>query len=200
MRELRADTNGHTPIAARLSRALSVLLLGLVAPLLVPGTVTAQVEDGQTFKDWRARCETLKDEAGKEVRQCHIFQAIDLKNKKLDIALGPPDGERALRLLTFQIAHNPTKPGQIVAILTTPLGTSLLPGMRIKVDEGKELRFPFERCLTIGCRVAMVLDDNLITQMKRGNKAFVLFHDMRGKGISLPVSLSGFTAALNSLK
>jgi invasion protein IalB len=190
----------ETGRAGRWSRARrSISVLGISFALMATSfTIEAAPQDGQQFKDWRVRCETLKDGKGKERTQCHMFQAIDLKNKKLDIALGP--AKDALRLLTFQVAYHPNKPNQIVAFLTTPLGTSLLPGLRLKIDDGKELSFPFERCMTVGCRVAMAVTDKLIAELKSGKKANVLFHDMRGKGISLPVSLSGFTAGLRSLK
>ena len=133
------------------------------------------------------------------MRQCHMFQAIDLKNDKINISLEKPDG-KALRLLTFQVGFTPGKPDQVFAILTTPLGTSLRPGLRIKIDENDELRVPFERCMNVGCKVVLALDDKMLSQLRKGSKARVQFHDLRGKGIALPASLSGFTAALRSLK
>ena len=125
-------------------------------------------------------------------------QSIHLKNNKIGIELQAPEG--SLRLLTFLVAYSPRDPNQAFAILRTPLGTSLLPGLAMSIDGGKELKFGFERCLNIGCQVAFPVDEAMLKEMRRGSKAEVKFFDMRGKGIALPVSLSGFTAALRSLK
>ena len=110
------------------------------------------------------------------------------------------ESRTAKHLLTFQVGFTPGKAGQVFAILTTPLGTSLRPGLRIKIDDNDELRVPFERCMNVGCKVVLALDEKLLAQLRKGSKARVQFHDLRGKGIALPASLSGFTAALRSLK
>ena len=187
-------------LSNRCSRAIQSLLIASVAVLgLGLNPANAAPEHGKKFKDWQIACEQFKDPEGKNVRQCHMFQAIDLKNDKINISLEKPDG-KALRLLTFQVGFTPGKADQVFAILTTPLGTSLRPGLRIKIDDNDELRVPFERCMNVGCKVVLALDEKLLAQLRKGSKARVQFHDLRGKGIALPASLSGFTAALRSLK
>ena len=190
-----------TVILAQLIKSWTPRLFGLVlVPLLCSTSVAeAAPEHGKNYKDWKISCEEYKDPKGAKKRQCHMFQAIDLKNDKLDISLESPK-EGSLRLLTFQIAYNKAKPEHPIAIMTTPLGTSLRPGLSLKIDDGKELKLPFERCLNVGCRVGFLLDGTLVSEMRKGKKGQIVFYDMRGKGISLPVSLSGFTAALRSLK
>ena len=195
-----AKPNTDGQLSNRGYRVIQSLLIASIAVLgLGSNSANAAPEHGKKFKDWQIACEQFKDPEGKNVRQCHMFQAIDLKNDKINISLEKPDG-KALRLLTFQVGFTPGKPDQVFAILTTPLGTSLRPGLRIKIDENDELRVPFERCMNVGCKVVLALDNKMLSQLRKGSKARVQFHDLRGKGIALPASLSGFTAALRSLK
>ena len=88
---------------------------------------------------------------------------------------------------------------QPVLFITLPLGVTLAPGLALQVDEGEAMRIPYERCLGIGCRASTLLGDKMIAVMKKGKQAKVVFADPQGKQVAVPVSLSGFTAAFNSL-
>jgi len=156
--------------------ALLVLALGAPPAAALP-------ENGQKFKDWVAHCE--KTGEGKPV-QCFICQDLVLKKKKQ-------------RVLLIRIAIPPTRDDPI-AVLTLPLGISLPPGVSVRVDDGKPVRVRVERCVASGCIAGFPLNKELLAAFKAGSKAFVTIHDSRRKPATLPVSLSGFTAALTSLR
>ena len=79
----------------------------------------------------------------------------------------------------------------------------LPPGVIVKVDGGKEVPARFERCERRGCQVELLLKPEVLTILKAGREANVLFqiYDENGepKLVGVPFSLLGFTAALNEV-
>lgn len=161
----------------------AIAITGLVASSLLMSGSALAVESGKIFKDWRAQCETAP-ETGKEV--CHIFQNLTTKD----------DGKQILNVM---IGYLPNKE-EPVMILTLPLGIALPPGVQIQIDEGKAARAPVETCTPQGCRVGIPVTDDFINMMKKGNTMKVTFANLKRKGLTIPVSLSGFSAGINSLK
>ena len=88
-------------------------------------------------------------------------------------------------------------PGLLILL---PLGISLPPGTFLKIDQGEERRVPVERCESQGCRIELLLDDDLLARLKAGSRATVGFHVYDGQGkrprVDVPISLIGFSAAL----
>ncbi len=158
-------------------------LLALAALTAAGGSPAAEPDKPRVFKDWRIQCE--KPEGSAE--HCHMFQGRVLKE----------DGKR---LLHIAVGYSPTQDDQVIAILTLPLGISLPPGVSLQVDDGEPLTLEVEHCIPQGCRVLLQLDDKLLGAMKAGNQATVTFRDVSRQPVGVPVSLSGFTAALKALK
>lgn len=142
----------------------------------------AQPEDGQQFKDWTARCETLPDGT---TPPCYIMQSVLLKK-----------GNQPLLLVAVRNAVEGERPA---AFFSLPLGVSLPGGLSLTVDEGQPLRLRYERCDRNGCHAPLPLDDALLNSLKGGRWARVAFFDATRREISVPVSLLGFTAGFASL-
>lgn len=158
----------------------------LLACLLVGGLFTASahaVKTGDQFTDWVVACEQPNEEIPE---LCHIFQNLTLK-------------EEGVRVLHVQVGFIPDK-AHPVAIFTLPLGVALPPGIRLKVDEHEPVNFPIEVCVQDGCRAGLELTPDRLNMMKRGNKANVTFANIQRQGLTVPVSLSGFTAGVNALR
>ena len=165
---------------AAIAALLAATAVSAAEPTAEPEAKPARQE---IFKDWRIQCE--KPEGDEE--HCHIFQSVVLK-----------EGNR--RLLHLGVGYVPDQEDQVVAIFTLPLGISLPPGITLQVDEGESMRLPVEHCIPQGCRVLVPLDAKLLGTLKAGNKATVTFSDTARQPVGVPVSLQGFTAALNALK
>lgn len=168
----------------RISLALVTLFVAFSVALSTP---VYAVEDGTKYKDWTVRCEQYKRKQGDDFEQCHIFQ--DWKHK-----------EQKLRILHIAVAYPPKNGGRAVAVLTMPLGIFLPAGVKFKIDEGELRNLQIERCEPVGCKAGFPVDAGVLKDLKKGLKAFVTFQDMRRKPVTVPVSLRGFTAGLNSLK
>jgi len=134
------------------------------------------------FQDWVYQCgaEGLKDD------KCYIMQNIFIK-------------ESGLRLLGVAIGYvGPNKSPWL--LLTIPLGVFLPAGMSLDIDGGEEIKIPLRICLPDGCTSSIKLDKNLLTTMKKGSKANVVFVDGKTqKQIKVVVSLTGFTRAFLAL-
>ena len=157
----------------------------LVALTLVAATSAfGQAQEGQTFRDWRVRCE--KDAKG-QTKGCHIFQTVVTKEKRdpfLYVAVGLP-----------------AQPGgPPIALITLPLGIYLPSGVIFQVDDKQPIGLTVEHCDSDGCHTRLALDDELLPAMKAGLVATVKFRDIAGTPISVPVSLRGFTAGLAALQ
>ena len=86
-----------------------------------------------------------------------------------------------------------------VADIITPLGVLLEFGLRLKIDDGEERGAPFRICQSHGCLVREPLSTDVISSLKRGNVAQVTVAAEGAGPIDIEISLSGFTAAFDSL-
>ena len=139
--------------------------------------------DGQQFKDWVAACPEV--EGAGEVR-CFIFQNLAVRESNqpvLSIRIGYVRGSE-----------------QPAALMTVPLGVFLPVGMEIRVDESEPTRIAYQVCNQGGCIAALPMDDARIAAFKAGQKANISFQDGRRQPVTVPVSLSGFTAGFASLR
>lgn len=160
----------------------SILLCLFSLSLFFSANVQAKPENGKKFKDWTVVCEKLP-KSGKEV--CNIFQNVLNEKKKavLQVAIGYLPGMKKPQML-----------------LTMPLGVLLEPGLEFKGGTAKAVRLPFKVCVANGCVAMTMLDEAMIKGMKAGSKGGVKVAIAKDKVIEIPISLSGFTAAFNSLK
>ena len=158
----------------------------LLACLLTGGLLISPahaVKMGDKFTDWVVACEQ-PDEDVPEL--CHIFQNLALK-------------EGGVRVLHVQVGFIPNQTHP-VAIFTLPLGVALPPGVQMKVDEHEPVNFPIEVCVQDGCRAGLELTPDRLEMMKKGDKANVTFANVQRQGLTVPVSLAGFTAGVNALR
>jgi len=146
--------------------------------------IAAAEDKVKRFKDCGYKCEQTPD---KKKKICFIFQSVS--SKKDD-----------KRIADATIAYLP-KVDKPVLVITLPLGVLLPPGIQIGIDEEKKgIRVPFAQCTQAGCQARMALDDKMVTKMKAGKQMIVAFLTTQQKQLGFPISLSGFTAAIGSLK
>jgi invasion protein IalB len=137
--------------------------------------------DGNVLQDWTLRCQLPQPE--REV--CEMRQRIVDQN-----------GNRVVLAVVGRLP-NIDIPGLLILL---PLGIPLPPGTFFRIDQGQEERVQVERCESEGCRIELLLDDDLLPRLKAGNQATVSFHIYDGQGqqprVDVPISLIGFSAAL----
>jgi invasion protein IalB len=140
----------------------------------------------RTFQDWAVRCGRPAEAAAES---CEMLQ------QRQD-----EQGQTVLAIAVGDVPNN-DNPGMLIIL---PLGIWLPPGVVVKVDGGKEVPARVERCERRGCQVELLLEPDVLTILKSGREANVLFqiYDQSGqtKVVGVPFSLLGFTAALEEIK
>jgi invasion protein IalB len=167
--------------ASRWVRYGAAALFGLSA-FAASGAAEAQGMVKNTFGDWQMRCETP---AGATAEQCALVQNVVAEDRP----------SVTLVIIVLKTADGKSRLLRVVA----PLGILLPSGLGLKIDQTDIGRAGFVRCLATGCVAEVVMDDNLITQMRSGQAATFIVFQTPEEGIGIPVSLNGFAAGLDAL-
>jgi invasion protein IalB len=137
------------------------------------------------FEDWMVRCGRPR---GQEAEVCEMQQQqIDNEDRTvMAVAVGKVPGSSDVGLL-----------------ILLPLGILLPAGVTMQIDSGAAIPLEVERCERQGCRIERLIEPDLLSRLKAGTKATVFFEafDPQGKRqrLGVPISLLGFTAALNEV-
>jgi len=146
-----------------------------------PARAAPGPRDGKVLQDWTLRCQLPQPE--QEI--CEMRQRIVDQN-----------GNRVVLAVVGRLPNIDT-PGLLILL---PLGIALPPGAFLQIDQGEEQRVQIERCESQGCRIELLLDDDLLPLLKAGSRATIGFHVYDGQGerprVDVPISLIGFSAAL----
>jgi invasion protein IalB len=145
-----------------------------VAMVLVATGVAAE---GDALKsvhdDWQVRCDTP---SGAQEEQCALTQSV-IAEDKTDVWL---------RVTVIRTAKS-----RLMRVFA-PLGVLLPSGLRLKIDQVDVGRAGFVRCLPNGCVAEVVMDDNLLNQLRRGQTATFIIFQSPEEGIGFPINLKGF--------
>jgi len=102
-------------------------------------------------------------------------------------------------VLLVSIMH-PAAKKHPVAVVTTPPGIYLAPGIEIAVDKNKRFKLLYETCNAVGCHAGFELKPGVLGTFKRGNVALHRIYDAKQRVVDVKVSLSGFTKAMERLQ
>ena len=143
-----------------------------------PGSVVRE-----THGAWQVSCRTPP---GAKEEKCALVQSVtaeDRPNVGLTVVFYKAIGENK-KLLRVVV----------------PLGVLLPTGLGLKIDNQDVGNAPFLKCGKRGCVAEVVLQDEIISKLKKGETAMFIIFDTPEAGIGIPVSLQGFTDAFASLK
>jgi invasion protein IalB len=135
-----------------------------------------------TFGDWQIRCETP---AGAQAEQCAVYQNIVAEDRP----------NMTLLVIALRTADKKSQLLRVVA----PLGVLLPSGLGLRIDQTDIGRAAFMRCINTGCIAEAVIDEKLAEQLRTGQQATFIVFQTPEEGIGIPVSLSGFNQAFESL-
>jgi invasion protein IalB len=166
---------GRPPRASGLA-ALALGLLLLAAPASGQGVVKS------VHGDWQVRCDTPP---GAQSEQCALIQSVTAEDR-------PNVG------LTVIVLKTADQKSRLMRVLG-PLGVLLPSGLGLKVDQADIGRAGFVRCLPNGCVAEVVMDDNLVKQLRAGQTATFIIFQTPEEGIGIPMSLKGFGEGFDKL-
>jgi invasion protein IalB len=168
-----------------------VLALGPANPLgaqdaaaeIAPGATGPGSVVRETHGAWQVSCRTPP---GAKEEKCALVQSVtaeDRPNVGLTVVFYKAIGENK-KLLRVVV----------------PLGVLLPTGLGLKIDNEDVGNAPFLKCGKRGCVAEVVLQDEVIGKLKKGENAMFIIFDTPEAGIGIPVSLQGFSDAFAGLK
>jgi invasion protein IalB len=174
------------PDVARWSRPVASALAGLAALLaamtMFSGAAAAQGAVRSVHGDWQVRCETPP---GAQSEQCALMQSVTAEDR-------PNVG---LTVIVLKTSDQKSRLMRVVA----PLGVLIPSGLGLKIDNQDVGRAGFVRCLPNGCVAEVVMDDNLINQLRNGQTSTFIIFQTPEEGIGFPMSLKGFGEGFDKL-
>lgn len=164
----------------------------MTAALCLGGSAAlAQGQLRSTHGDWQLRCEqqTIAQPGStaplQPKEQCALVQSVAAEDRPnitlVVVALKTADGKsRLLRVVS-------------------PLNVLLPAGLGLRIDDADVGNTGFVRCLPTGCVAEVIMDDDLVRQLKAGKMATFIIFEKPEEGIGIPVSLNGFGEGFDGL-
>jgi invasion protein IalB len=148
----------------------------------LPDWAAAQGVVKSIYGDWQIRCDTPP---GAQSEQCALIQSVTAEDR-------PNVG------LTVIVLKTADQKSRLMRVLA-PLGVLLPSGLGLKINQADIGRAGFVRCLPNGCVAEVIMDDNLIKQLRTGQTATFIIFQTPEEGIGIPMSLKGFGDGFDKL-
>jgi invasion protein IalB len=165
-----------------LSRSARAALIGLALACGVSSAAVGQGAVRSVHNDWQIRCDTPP---GAQGEQCALMQSVVAEDR----------ANVGLTIVILKTADQKMRLMRVVA----PLGVLLPSGLGLKIDQTDVGRAGFVRCLPNGCVAEVVMDDNLLKQLRSGQTATFIIFQSPEEGIGFPMSLKGFGEGYDKL-
>jgi invasion protein IalB len=163
-------------------KAAFVVMTTLAALAGFPGQASAQGVVRSVHQDWQIRCDTPP---GAQTEQCALMQSVVAEDR----------ANMGLTVIVLKTADNKSRLLRVIA----PLGVLITQGLGLFIDKADIGHTGFVRCLPLGCVAEVVLDDNLIRQLRNGQTATFSIFQSPEEGIGFPMSLKGFGEGFDKL-
>ena len=157
-------------------------VLGLACLIGAAESAVAQGVVRSVHSDWQVRCDTPP---GAQGEQCALMQSVTAEDR----------ANMPLTVIVLKTADQKARLMRVVA----PMGVLLPAGLGLKIDQMDEGRAGFVRCLPNGCIAEVMMDDNLIKQLRGGQTATFIIFQTPEEGIGFPLSLKGFGEGFDKL-
>ncbi|MEJ8573254.1 invasion associated locus B family protein [Microbaculum marinum] len=183
-----------TNLKRRKSRLMSVIAAGAMALSYMAAPAAAQDTNTQAPAPApTGQMPTGDPKLGSWIKLCAPDQANEGKDVCLVTQEVRTDTGEFLASLSVQETLNAD--GKRVVRAAVPLGTLIQPGIRVQIDEGKQVAGKYVICLPNACYAEMEIDDSFVDGMKKGTNLVVLVINNQGKAVGIGLTLIGFTKA-----
>jgi len=164
------------------ARLIASAAAAFAACALIAGPLAAQGTVKSVHGDWQVRCDTPP---GAQGEQCALIQSVTAEDR-------PNVG------LTVIVLKTADQKSRLMRVLA-PLGVLLPSGLGLKIDKTDVGRAGFVRCLPNGCVAEVVMDDNLVKQLRSGTSATFIIFQTPEEGIGIPMGLKGLGEGYDKL-
>src|SRR6266550_2349386 len=180
--EATMGAGGRKRLMGALAPMFAVGALALTAVIAAPDHAAAQGAVRSVHNDWQIRCETPP---GAQGEQCALIQSVTAEDR----------ANVGITVIVLKTADQKARLMRVVA----PMGVLLPSGLGLKIDNTDVGRAGFVRCLPNGCVAEVVMDDNLLRQLRTGQTATFIIFQTPEEGIGFPMSLKGFGEGFDKL-
>jgi invasion protein IalB len=155
------------------------------APATPPVQGEAPQRTTATYADWIVQCESQAGPPPAKI--CDMAQVTALQGKNV------PFSRTAIA--------RPAKGKPVRLIVQVPVNASFGANVRIQTGDGDPgMAAPFARCVPAGCFADFDLSDDVLKKLRAASGAGKLsFADAGGHDVVVPLSLNGFSQALDAL-
>ena len=138
------------------------------------------------YGDWFVGCQDINAD-GQTIKACEMQQILEETNS----------GKAFIRISVLYPRGGKVPVLRIIA----PMGVLLQPGLKMRIDNGRENTLPFAICIDKppACVVELVMPNDLVTAMKRGNAGTFKLTFPRNQVVEAPFSLAGFTKSIGAI-
>lgn len=160
----------------------SLICSGVLASIVCFQALAAGADaETATYGDWTMRCVHREG-----LMPCDVIQSARQK-----------DGQQTIMQLSFSYVRE--KNLYAVQFLL-PLGFMIQPGVIVRIDEKTELKdWPVTRCTPQGCFVEKLVGAQDLVPFQTGKTGVISLAVRDGRILSLPISLNGFTTAMDEM-
>ena len=166
---------GNRALRRAFGRAWTIAACAAAIALAGLSQASAQGAVRSVHNDWQIRCDTPP---GAQSEQCALIQSVTAEDR----------ANVGLTVIVLKTADQKSRLMRVVA----PLGVLLPSGLGLKIDQTDVGRAGFVRCLPNGCVAEVVMDENLIRQLRTGQTATFIIFQTPEEGIGFPMALKGF--------
>lgn len=173
-------------------RIKAALILVSAATAMMLPSIPATAQDSTlapqattaTYRDWTVRCDHLPETPPRRV--CEVVQAVratDGQAVLAQIVIGQPAPDQPTKL-----------------IVQLPAGVWLPANVTLTAPSGESATATFTRCMQL-CVADADIAQPIVDALKAATEpAKLTFQDGSRRPIELPISLNGFTAAINAAR
>jgi len=162
--------------------SLAAAAFAFIAAAGTADRAAAQGAVKSVHSDWQVRCDTPP---GAQAEQCALIQSVTAEDR----------ANVGLTVIVLKTADHKARLMRVVA----PVGVLLPTGLGLKIDQTDVGKAGFVRCLPNGCVAEVVMDDNLVKQLRAGQTATFIIFQTPEEGIGFPMSLKGFGEGFDKL-
>jgi len=130
------------------------------------------------FENWAVTCNEFAD--GPRARRCSALLQILQQNTNQIV-------------FTWTVALDERK--QLVAVMQTPTGVVIPPGVELRVGKLPSQKIPFASCDSGRCIATTTLDANLLREMTISPTAEAVIQGSQGNTVQFNIQLKGFDRA-----
>lgn len=163
------------------AKLVSVVATGCVIAMLDAGNAQSQTRTERTFDDWKVLC-VERDEGGK---RCRMTQALVQRDSRRQI---------------FRWVVTVDQEGEMVNVLSAPLGVSLRSGVELLVEGNEPVSVPYEVCGRRWCQARLPMSPQISDPMATGMPVQVTYVNPRGQQLRMEVTVRGYRDAFNYLE